>query len=340
MASDTDTLEVSRDPISEQSRPAAPASAAYAHLKPTNLLGVAFFTLCSTLTGLALFLSALPWWPLWLLGQVLLAVALLQWFVLLHEAGHNTLFRSPRLNRLAGYVAGFFALIPFGCWKLVHGVHHHWTGWQDLDLTTAVLVPRKLSWIERLILNVCWRLWIPLFSTLYRVNNFWNLVRLFRIFPRRAQRQRLVVAVVLSLLAYAALVSLVVYLVGWMQLLQLCGVALVLTLMLQDPLILSQHTHIPLKLSNGEIVRPFPPIEQEVFTRSLRFPRWFSNLVLLHLDAHELHHMYTRVPGYHLGKIAYTPQNEMHWLRWLISAKRIPAEVFLFQNRSQTGYEL
>ena len=317
-------------------RSVAPTGAAFADLKPTNLLGLLYFTLCSVLTGLALLLSSFSSWLLWLSGQILLSVALLQWFVLLHEAGHNTLFRSPRLNRLAGYLAGFFALIPFGCWKLVHGVHHHWTGWQDLDLTTAVLVPRKLSWLEKRIIDFCWLTGIPLFSTLYRVNNFWNLVRLFRIFPRRAQRIRLTVSAVLSLIVYAAVVSLL----GWELLLQFCALGLVLTLMLQDPLILSQHTHIPLKLSNGEAVKPFPPMEQEVFTRSLRFPRWFSSLVLLHLDAHELHHMYTRVPGYRLGKIDYRPQNEMHWWRWLVKAKCVPAHVFLFQNRNQTGYDL
>ena len=48
-------------------------------------------------------------------------------------------------------LAAFFALIPFGCWKLIHGMHHHWTGWQDLDATTATLVPRPLSRVERML---------------------------------------------------------------------------------------------------------------------------------------------------------------------------------------------
>src|SRR5262245_27985077 len=111
--------------------PAAPASAELAALKPRNVLGFLYCAFCGGLTGLALFLSVGWGAALWAVGQVLLAFALLQWFVLLHEAGHNSLFRTRVLNRYAGRVAAYFALIPFGCWKLVHGMHHRWTGWQD-----------------------------------------------------------------------------------------------------------------------------------------------------------------------------------------------------------------
>ena len=79
-----------------------------------------------------------------------------------------------------------------------------------------------------------------------------------------------------------------------------------LTLMTQDLLLLSQHTHVPQHVSNGEAVKPFPCLEQEPFTRSLRLPRLASRF-LLHFDAHELHHMYPFVPGYNLRRIPYPP---------------------------------
>jgi acyl-lipid omega-6 desaturase (Delta-12 desaturase) len=321
-----------------QSEPVtAPSPAAYAYLKPANVFGFFYVGLACSLTGFGIFVSLASdstW--LWLAGQMLLAVGLLQWFVLLHEAGHNSLFRTQRFNRYAGRLAGFCALIPFGCWKLVHGMHHHWTGWQDLDMTTATLAPRNHSRLERLVVNVCWRLWIPLFSILYRVNNFWNLPRLRRIFPLPEQRRRLVGGVISALVLY----GLLTYAVGPALLLKAVGLGLLLTLMMQDILILSQHTHVPMELSHGESARPFTPLEQEVFTRSLRFPRWFSNLVLLHVDAHELHHMYPFVPGYHLSKIRYQTHNEVPWLSWLWKARRLPADVFLFQNRRQSGADV
>jgi hypothetical protein len=91
--------------------------------------------------------------------------------------------------------------------------------------------------------------------------------------------------------------------------------------------------------SRTDAVAPIPPLQQEVFTRSLRFLTWFSQLILLNLDAHELHHMYVQVPGYYLRRIDYVPQNEISWWQWLIKSKRIRGDVLLFQNRDQTGLE-
>lgn len=80
-------------------------------------------------------------------------------------------------------------------------------------------------------------------------------------------------------------------------------------------------------------------IEQEVFTRSLRFPAWLSAW-LVRVDAHELHHMYPFVPGYRLSAIDYPTENEIGWWRWVRGAKRLPGEVFLFQNRDETGADI
>jgi acyl-lipid omega-6 desaturase (Delta-12 desaturase) len=187
--------------------------------------------------------------------------------------------------------------------------------------------------LECWIVNICWKTWLPLFSTLYRVNNYWHLPRLWRHFPHRRRRRQLAGGILLLVAAYA----LTAYLVGPAELLRLAGLGLFLSLVLQDPLILSQHTHVPQQNSGGAAVRPFSPREQEVFSRSLQFPAWFARLILLNLDAHELHHMYPRVPGYALHRIDYVPENRIHWLRWLWQAKRLAGEVFLFQNRRQTG---
>ena len=66
----------------------------------------------------------------------------MQWFAVLHECGHRTMFRARRFNTLAGVVAGFLTMIPYRSWVRVHGRHHKWTGWQDLDPTTESLVPQ------------------------------------------------------------------------------------------------------------------------------------------------------------------------------------------------------
>ena len=316
--------------------PRPDAGAAYAHLLPRDSIGILYVALAAGLTGGAVCLSLSPHLGLWLAGQVLLSLVFVQWFALLHEAGHKTLFRTAWLNKYAGHLAGFLALIPFDCWKLVHARHHRWTGWQDLDATTASLVPRRLSWFEKLILNACWWLCLPLFATLYRWQNYWNVVRLFNLFPRRDLRWR----IALNLAGYLAAYGVLAWLVGGGRLLQVAGLALYLTLVIQDLLILSQHTHIPMQLSEGREVAAFTPQEQEVFTRSLHFPVWFSRLILLNLDAHELHHVYACVPGYYLHTLGRNTRHGVPWWKWLYRAKRIRADVLLFQNRNQTGFDV
>ena len=106
-----------------------------------------------------------------------------------------------------------------------------------------------------------------------------------------------------------------------------------------DLLILSQHTHIPTNLSQGEKVPPFPALEQEVFTRSLVMPSWLSKM-LLHIDAHELHHMYPFVPGYRLRDIPYDTRNEIDWRVWVKGARAVQGETLMFHNLTETGVNI
>lgn len=306
------------------------------HLRPDNRMAVFYVLVCSALTATGAVLSLSPGIASWAVGQGLLALALSQWFIVLHEAGHMTLFRQRRANMLIGHVAAFCALIPFANWRIVHARHHKWTGWQDKDITTADLVPRPLGRVERVLINVAWRTSFPLFSVLYRLNNYWLLPRLRKYYPTGAQLRKLRWGVVLLSCQYIAFV----WLVGPPVALRLCGLALFGAMLLQDPFILSQHTHIPAHLSAGNRVRPFSPAQQQTFTRSLLFPGWFSRIFLMGFDAHELHHMYVRVPGYFLRHIEYMPDNQVHWWQWLRSAKKLRGEMFLFGDRKQSGFSL
>src|SRR5262245_28577671 len=316
-------------------RVSPPMASEIVHLRPSNLAGGACIMACVAITAVALRLSMLDMMWAWLVGQVLLALALVQWFAVLHECGHETLFRTKQLHVIIGQVAGFFSIIPFYNWKRVHARHHKWTGWQDVDPTTAALVPRELATFERLLINVCWRLWIPLFSVLYRLNNFWNWPRLKSLFQTSKDRRRLAVSSLALLAAYAVLV----WTVGAATLLRVTGLGLLLALVAEDLLLLSQHTHIPQNVSHGDAVRPFPTIEQEKFTRSLAFPRWLAGL-LFHIDAHELHHMYPYVPGYRLSEVDYVPENEIGLWDWIRVARGMRGEILLFHNRLETGADI
>ena len=313
----------------------APPPAACLEFKPTDKLGLiqSGAVAAATITGLLLSRSG---GMVWLTGQILLAIALVQWFVVLHECGHETLFRRPFWNVCVGHIAAFFSGIPFVSWKRVHGLHHRWTGWQDLDPTTATLVPRPLSPVEKVIIRMSWKYWIPLFSVMYRVNNYWNLPRLRKLFNNDRRTRE----IALNAAGQALLYGIIISIVGLRSSLHLAGLALLLSLVIEDPLILSQHTHIPQNNSRNQHARSFAAMEQERFTRSLRFPAWVSKFLLFNFDAHELHHMYPFVPGYHLRRIPYTGMNEIDWWRWLAAAKRMRGDEFLFRNQNDTGIRI
>ena len=314
---------------------AVPCPSDLSHLRASDRQGFVVLAGAILWTAGAIWLSTrdvLVWWAA---GQALLGLSFVQWFVILHEAGHDTLFRSRQLNTLAGSLAGAMSLIPYRCWRRVHGRHHKWTGWQDLDPTTESLAPRERRRVERALVNVCWRLWIPLFSVVYRIQNYWNVPRLLSMFERRSDRVAMRRDALVLLFIYAALFAIV----GPWTLIETVGAALIISLVIEDLLLLSQHTHVPQNVSDGEAVRPFPAIEQGQFTRSLRLPVVVSRL-LLHFDAHELHHMYPFVPGYHLHRIPYQASHEVDWWTWVAGARRMKGEVLLYQSRLQTGSEL
>src|SRR5512132_1645063 len=89
-----------------------PPTAAMGHLRSSNWAGGVLLSSATLLTVVGVALSLQPKWLVWLAGQAVFAVTMLQWFALLHECGHGTLFRSKALHAPVGRVAAFFSLIP------------------------------------------------------------------------------------------------------------------------------------------------------------------------------------------------------------------------------------
>jgi len=62
----------------------------------------------------------------WLVAAATVGLSLfmLRGFVLMHDCGHHSLFRSRRLNRLAGFLLGVLAGMPQQVWAENHRYHH------------------------------------------------------------------------------------------------------------------------------------------------------------------------------------------------------------------------
>src|SRR5262245_8121924 len=72
----------------------------------------------------------ISWWltvPL----AVLTAGFSVRLFIISHDCGHGSFFRSRRANDIVGTITGFIALTPYYHWRWEHSLHHATSG--DLD---------------------------------------------------------------------------------------------------------------------------------------------------------------------------------------------------------------
>ena len=104
-----------------------------------------------------------PGWPLLIVVQGILVIFL---FTLLHETCHQTVFKTPRLNDLVGYVCGFAIVLPANWFRYFHMAHHRHTQVPNKDPELADGKPETL-W-QYLILVSGLPVWHSHFKTLGR----------------------------------------------------------------------------------------------------------------------------------------------------------------------------
>jgi omega-6 fatty acid desaturase (delta-12 desaturase) len=52
-------------------------------------------------------------------------------FIIFHDCGHGSYFRSQRLNDVVGFIAGMLTLTPYYHWRWEHNIHHASSGHLD-----------------------------------------------------------------------------------------------------------------------------------------------------------------------------------------------------------------
>ncbi|MDF1608466.1 fatty acid desaturase family protein [Hoeflea sp. YIM 152468] len=91
----------------------------------------------------ALIVARVPLWPLLMLPQGIVLVFL---FTLLHEASHETPFRSRWLNTAAAHVSGLVILLPPRWFRYFHFAHHRHTQIPGKDPELAE--PKPEGWAD------------------------------------------------------------------------------------------------------------------------------------------------------------------------------------------------
>lgn len=143
------------------------------------------------------------------------AACLLRTFIVAHDCGHGSFFRSARLNTWVGRVCALPALVPFGWWRRAHAVHHATAGKLDrrgVDVPTLTTREyRALAPGARLRYRLV-RHPLVLFG-LAPALYFGVALRLPWLAPGGWRRERR--SILLTDAALAAVVAALVWLVGW-----------------------------------------------------------------------------------------------------------------------------
>jgi len=146
--------------------------------------------------------------------SVLAAGFLVRTFIIFHDCGHGSFFRTKRLNAIVGIFTGLLVFTPYHRWHRDHHIHHQTVGNLDKrgigDVKTLTVTEyENLSKWQRFVYRLYRH---PLF--LIGVAPILLFVVLFR-FTKSYMTTREKMYVHLTNLALAAMVALAVWAIGW-----------------------------------------------------------------------------------------------------------------------------
>jgi acyl-lipid omega-6 desaturase (Delta-12 desaturase) len=103
--------------------------APYAKPDAARAAGQLFTTVALLLASLAgLFWGLAHGFWLTLLLAMPAAAFMVRVFIIQHDCGHGSYFRSPRANDMLGIALGFVTMMPYRAWRRDHAVHHASSG--------------------------------------------------------------------------------------------------------------------------------------------------------------------------------------------------------------------
>lgn len=270
--------------------------------------------------GLGFWLSSLSL-PFWLAGQVLLGISFWRSFAILHACGHHAFSSEKRLDDLIGLSQSLFCFIPYYSWKDIHFDHHRWTGWLDRDPTMKNL-ERKPSAMTLKVLNFCWKFWIPVISIHY----------ILTVFFTKNESHRNPLKVFLSMLLVVSAHATAIALLG-SEYARYFALSTFLYLNLGDVSLLTQHVHLPMDHSGGNLVEPKKLWEQDAYSHTVEVPEWMGRWIFSGFNYHSLHHLFPTLPYYLTEFVPFRGAHTHEGLAWLRKAKAMRASDLIYVTR-------
>lgn len=270
--------------------------APYAQASP----GRSIFQLSNTLVLLAVALVALYWTRhssyLWTLALSLPTAGLLtRAFIIMHDCGHGSFFRSRRANDIVGVLVGFVMFMPYAKWRKEHALHHASSG--DLDrrgvgdiYTLTVDEYYAKGWLGRLAYRVSRQPWFLL--TIGPIYFF--LHQRIPSFRKDAARDEWL-SVVLTNISVIGLIAILVMVLGTKTLLTTYLPAYYMALAAGIWLFFAQHQFEDAYWAgHEEWSYADAAIKGSSHLRLPRILQWFTG----NIGLHHVHHLAPKVPNY------------------------------------------
>ena len=219
-------------------------------------------------------------------------------FIIFHDCGHKSFFKSKKLNHVVGIIAGGFAFTPYHKWHYEHLVHHRTVGNLDKrgvgDVMTWTVEdfknsPKKKQLFYRLYRNpVIMLIIVPFF-----VNTLINRI------PNKKLSTRINLLVHLTTLVLIIAITLVCLLIGFKTFVLIQIPVMVFASDFGLWLFYVQHQF---KDVVWERTDNWDYTTISMYGASyLKFPKilqWFSG----NIGFHHMHHLSSKIPNYNLEK--------------------------------------
>ncbi|MCW3053711.1 MAG: fatty acid desaturase [Chthonomonadales bacterium] len=237
---------------------------------------------------------------LWYLCPLIVVAAglVVRIFIMQHDCGHGSFFKSHKANRFLGLICGVITFTPYDDWKHEHAAHH--ASAQDLE-RRGIGDIQTMTTEEYLNASPKQRLSYRLFRhpfVIFGFGPFFQFVAAHRFAHKRSgPRERQSVRI--TNFALLALVTLACLTIHWQTYLLIQAPIMAMAASLGVWLFYVQHQYDDVYWEHHENWDPIrAALEGSSYYKLPKILQWFSG----NIGLHHIHHLRPRIPNYNLQK--------------------------------------